>query len=35
MALLLPGAVLVALLGRALPACQAGRVPVVEALRYE
>jgi putative ABC transport system permease protein len=35
MALLLPGAVLAALLGSMLPAWQAGRVPVVEALRYE
>jgi putative ABC transport system permease protein len=35
MALLLPGAILAALLGSALPAWQAGRVPVVEALRYE
>jgi len=35
MGLLLPGAVLVALLGSALPARHAGRIPVVEALRYE
>lgn len=35
LALLLPGAFLLALVGSALPARHAGRVPVVEALRYE
>jgi len=35
MLLLLPGAILVALIGSALPARHAGRIPVVEALRYE
>jgi putative ABC transport system permease protein len=35
LALLPPGAVLLALLGSALPARQAGRAPVAEALRHE